>query len=107
MGFIQFAEQFMFHLIQDIETYKYIGIIRHCIGIQVLYDLAIHHSFISDALAFQVGSETLVDVSQYIPHGYELFFQGRTTLYGEVLEELLDGFYLFLIHESVVVHQGT
>ena len=58
-GIIQLLEQGMFHLIQYVETYEYIGIIRQGFGIQFLHHFPIHHAFVGDALCLQDVSEIL------------------------------------------------
>ena len=97
----------MFHLIQYVETHEYIGIIRQGFGIQFLHHFPIHHAFVGDTLCLQDVPEILINVAQYIPHGDEFFLQCRPFLDGEILEELLDGCFLFLVHEGIVVHHGT
>ena len=47
----------------------------------------------------------MVNIVQFVPKGDETFFQQRTFFDREVLKELADGFFLFVIEEAIVVHQ--
>ena len=104
---LQLLEKFVLYFVQNIESHEYISIVRQLVGIQMLDDFAIQHAFVSNVLFGQVLFETVVDVSKHIPHGNKPFFEGGSTFDGKVLKELLDSFFLFLVHESIVVHQRS
>ena len=70
----------------------------------MLHDIAVHHAFVGDAKFREVSAVVAVDVAQLIPEGDEFCFQLRALFYGEILEELADGFFLLLVKEVVAVH---
>jgi len=70
----------------------------------LLHDIAVHHAFVGDAQFCKIAAVVAVDVAQFIPEGDEFGFQLRALFYGKVLEELADGFFLFLVEEVVIVH---
>ena len=47
----------------------------------------------------------MVDSTQFVPKGDKLLFEYGTTLDREVLEELLNRFFLLFIKEFIIVHQ--
>ena len=61
-------------------------------------------AFVGDAQFCKIAAVVAVDVAQFIPEGDEFGFQLRALFYGKVLEELADGFFLFLVEEVVIVH---
>ena len=97
----------MLYLIQYIEAYKYIGVVRQRFKIEFFDDLPIEHSFVGNVLCLQDFSIIPIDIAQDFPHGDEFLFESRSPFDGEVLEELLDSSFLFLVHEGIVFHQGT
>ena len=94
----------MLYLIQYVEAYKYIGVVRQSVGIEFFDYFAIEHSFISNVLCLQDVPIIPIDDAQYFPHGNEFFLESRSPFDREVLEELLDSGFLFLVHESIVLH---
>ena len=66
--------------------------------------MAIHHAFIGDAQFGEILSVVSVNVAQLIPKGDEFLLELCAFVDGEVLEELLYGFFLFFVEEVVVVH---
>ena len=106
-GIVQSVEEFTLNLIEHIEAYENVGVVRKCISVELLYGISVQHPFVGDALLHQSLAEALIDMAEGVPNGDELFLQGGTFLDGEIVEELLDGFFLFLVDEGVVVHQGT
>ena len=97
----------MLYLIQDIEAYKYIGVVRQRFKIEFFDDLPIEHSFVGNVLCLQDFPIIPIDIAQDFPHGDEFLFESRSPFDGEVLEELLDSGFLLLVHEGIVFHQGT
>ena len=94
----------MLYLIQYVEAYKYIGVVRQSVGIEFFDYFAIEHSFIGNVLCLQDVPIVAIDVAQDFPHGDELLLESRSPFDREVLEELLDSGFLFLVHEGIVFH---
>ncbi len=103
-GILQALEEAGFYFIQHVEADEYIAVVAQSVGVKLLYDIAVHHAFVGDAQFCKIPAVVPVDVAQLIPKGDEFLFQLRAFVDGEVLEELADGFFLFLVEEVVVVH---
>ena len=103
-GILQELEETGFYSIQHVEADKYIALVAQSVGVELLHDIAVHHAFVGDAQFCKIAAVVAVDVAQFIPEGDEFGFQLRALFYGKVLEELADGFFLFLVEEVVIVH---
>ena len=49
-GISQLGEQRMFHFVQHIKSYKNIFLVGKFVHIQMLYHVAVHHSFVGNVL---------------------------------------------------------
>ncbi len=49
-GIFQLGEQRMFYFVQYIKSYKNIFLVWKFVHIQMLYDVAVHHSFVGNVL---------------------------------------------------------
>ena len=94
----------MLYFIQYVEAYKYIGVVRQSVGIEFFDDFPIEHSFVGNVLCLQDFSIVAIDITQDFPHGNEFLFESRSPFDREVMEELLDSGFLFLVHEGIVFH---
>ena len=103
-GILQELEEAGLHFVQHIETDEYIAVVAELVSVELFHDIAIHHALVGDAKFREVPAVAVVDVAQLIPEGDEFGFQLRAFFYGEILEELADGFFLFLVKEVVVIH---
>ena len=101
---LQKLEEAGFHLIQHVEADEYVAVIAQAVCIELFYDVAVHHAFISDAQFGEILPVVSINVSQPVPKGDKLLFELRALVNGEVLKKLLYGFFLFFIKKIVAVH---
>lgn len=101
---LQKLEEAGFHLIQHVEADEYVAVIAQAVCIELFYDVAVHHAFISDTQFGEILPVVSINVSQPVPKGDKLLFELRALVNGEVLEKLLYGFFLFFIKKIVAVH---
>ena len=78
----------MFHLIQHVESYEDISVVREFVNIHRLRYFPVHHTFVSYTLFAEYGSEFSIYFSQYVPDVDESLFQFGNLVDGEILEEL-------------------
>ena len=96
---VQFAEQAVFHLVQYVESDEYISFIRQLFHTERVCHFAVEHPLVGDSLRFQTLLVLPVDFAQRVPHQGKPALQSGIVLDGEVVEELADCLFLFILHE--------